>query len=126
MRVVVNPAEIRKLDSREILGPKMLTFAQKARDQAQRIAPKDSGEYAATLFARKSRGRFSTCIYGSDRFYARFIEWGSRTTPPKKEVTKATQRRRAKRGYSEWKIKPHHTLLKAAIDVGMRVRGARF
>lgn len=126
MRVEVNYQGIRRLDDRAILGPKMLTWAKRARDQAQRIAPKDTGTYAATLFARKSRGRFSTCIYGSGEYYARFIEYGSRTRPPKAEVTKGQQRRRAKRGgTSEWKITPHHTLLNAAIQVGLRVRRGR-
>lgn len=125
MRSDIDHVGIRMLDSRQILGPQMVKFAERARDQAARIAPKDSGEYAATMFARKSRGKFSTAVYGSDRYYARFIEYGSRTSPPKPDASGSTVNRWRRQGRSEWRIKPHHTLFNAAVQVGLRVRSVR-
>lgn len=118
MRVDIDRAGIRLLDSREILGPQMMEQAERAKREAARIAPKDTGTYAATLWVRKSRGKFSTATYGSDLHYARFIEYGSH--PPQNKRKRDQGKARA-----TWRIKPHHTLYTAAITVGMRVRGAR-
>ena len=118
MRVEINQAGIRMLDSRQILGQQMLDRATRARNQAARIAPKDTGTYAATLWARKSRGKFSTAVYGSSEPYARFIEYGSR-------VQRSNRARDADKPRGTWRIKPHHTLYNAAVQTGLRVRRVR-
>lgn len=115
MKVDIDQLGIRRLDSRQILGPQMLDWAEKAKREAARIAPRDTGTYAETLFARKSRGKFATAVYGSGQHYARFIEYGSRPPVNKRKRDAGKQR-------GTWRLKPHHTLYNAAIQVGLRVR----
>ena len=104
MRADIDYGGIRRLDSREILGEAMLAAAEAAKTQAQLIGPKDTGLYTNTMFARKSRGKFATAVYGASVRYAPYVEYGSRT----------------KKG--RWRIIPHHTLSKAAQQVGLRIR----
>lgn len=120
MKSDVDYRGIRMLDDRRILGPKMLDWAERAKREAARIAPKDTHTYANTLWARKSRGKFSTCTYGSSVHYARFIEYGSRVPS-----TKQGKAKKAAKPSGTWRLRPHHTLYTAAIAVGMRVRKSR-
>ena len=116
MRIDIDRAGIRALDDRVILGPQMVEHADRAKREASRIAPKDSGTYAESLWARKSRGKFATAVYGSSQHYARFIEYGAH--PPENRRVRDQGKAR-----STWRIKPHHTLYRAALNVGLRVRG---
>lgn len=106
MRADIDYRGINALNSAAILGDAMLNAAEVAKAEAQRIAPKASGQYADTMFARKTRGKSATAVYGATQFYAPYVEYGSRT----------------KKG--RWRITPHHTLSKAAQHVGLRIRKA--